>query len=82
MGRKQKIQKIPKSVKIKCPNCGKNNQIEMSKECIYFLDCKKCKHKMETPKMKCCIVCSYSNTQCVPNLLREASRRNLEVRYL
>jgi hypothetical protein len=79
---KKKIQKIPKSIKIKCPNCGKNNLIAMPKECIYFLDCKKCKKKIETPQMQCCIVCTYSKSQCVPNLLREAHRKNLEVRYL
>jgi peptide subunit release factor 1 (eRF1) len=82
MGRKKKFLSVAKSVKIKCPHCGKNTLIEMPKECIYFLDCKKCKNKIETPKMKCCIVCSYSNTACVPNLLREASRKSLEVRYL
>ena len=79
---KKRIQKIPSSVKIKCPHCGKKNMIAMPKENIYFFDCKKCKKKLETPPMKCCIVCAYSASQCLPNLLREAHRKHLEIRYL
>jgi hypothetical protein len=82
MGRKKRFLGVPKSVKIKCPNCGKNNMIEMPKECIYFFDCRKCKKRMETPQMQCCIICAYSKLQCIPNLLREAHRKNLEVKWM
>jgi len=80
MGKKRIIH-IPKSAKIKCPNCGKNTLIKMAKENIYFFECKKCKNKAETPQSQCCVLCAYGNTPCMPHLLREALRRGLEVRY-
>jgi len=79
MGRK-KILKIPNSAKLKCPHCGKISRIKMEKECIYSFKCKKCKKELEVPESRCCILCAYSDTQCYPNLLREAQRKNLEVR--
>jgi len=79
MGRK-KIIKIPKSVKIKCPKCGKNNMITMPKNNIYFFECRKCKNKAETPQSQCCILCAYGNSPCYPELMRMAQRKGLEVR--
>jgi len=81
MGRK-KIIKIPKSVKIKCPKCGKNNLIAMPKNNIYFFECRKCKHKAETPQSQCCILCAYGNSPCYPELMRTAQRKGLEVRHI
>ncbi|MEM2956483.1 MAG: GDCCVxC domain-containing (seleno)protein [Candidatus Pacearchaeota archaeon] len=81
MGRKRII-KIPKSVKIKCPHCGKKNLIKMPKENIYFFECKKCKNKIETPQSQCCILCAYSNSRCYNELIRTAQRNELEVRQI
>ncbi len=79
---RKKIQKISKTVTIKCPNCSDSFRIKNPKECLYSIECKKCDQKIEAPRMKCCIVCAYADTQCIPNLLREASRKGLEVRGL
>jgi len=81
MGRK-KIIKIPKAVKITCPNCGKKTMMSMPKENIYFFSCKKCKQKATVPQSQCCILCAYGNSRCYPELLRLARRKKLEVRNI
>jgi len=79
---KKRVLKIPKSVKVKCPKCGKNTLMEMPKENIYFFECKKCKNKAYTPQSQCCVLCAYGNSPCAPHLQREAIRRKLEVKWL
>ncbi|UZE93670.1 MAG: hypothetical protein IB618_02775 [Candidatus Pacearchaeota archaeon] len=79
---RKRIMKIPKTVTIKCPFCGKGNRIYVSSEKgIYSIECKKCKKKVETPQAKCCLVCAFSNRRCPSSLIREAKSRNLEIRY-
>ena len=70
MPRKKKL-KIPKSVMIKCPKCGKRSRAQIPEgSCLYFYKCKKCKHKLEIPASQCCIICAYSKKECPPVLMR------------
>ena len=81
MGRKR-ILRIPNSVKIKCPHCGKNNQIPFSKESVFKMECRnsKCKQQIETPIMHCCLICAYSKKKCYTQMMLEAKTKNLEVK--
>jgi len=81
MGRKRVI-KIPNSVKIHCPHCGKNNQIIFSKESIFKMECRKCKKLIETPIMRCCLICAYSKKKCYGEMMMEAKTKGLEVKVL
>ena len=77
---RRRVIKIPKTARIKCPHCSKVNSIKIPEECVYFLDCKKCKKKIETPLAQCCVICAYSTTQCLPSAKREAFSKNLTIR--
>lgn len=79
MGRKRVI-KIPKSAKIKCPHCNKNNQVPYTKEGVFALECRQCKNKIETPIMQCCLVCTYSGKKCYTQLMLEARQKGLLVK--
>jgi len=81
MGRKKTTIRIPKNAKIKCPNCGKNTLIKMPKEALFHFKCKKCKKEIEVPQSQCCMLCAYGNTPCMPELLRTAQRKGLEIKY-
>ncbi len=80
MGRKRII-KIPKSVKIKCPECGKNNSVKFAKEGVFKLECRGCGKMIETPIMQCCLICAFSGKKCYSQLMLEAKQKNLEVRF-
>jgi len=80
MGRK-KVIRIPKTATIKCPLCGARSRIRVEHDKqIYFFECKKCKQRIETPQMRCCIICAFSNKKCVPSLTAEARQKGLEIR--
>ena len=73
--------KIPKTVLIKCPFCGKRNRIKTSIERqIYFIECKGCKKKIQTPITRCCLICAFSNKKCPSSLIREAKTKNLKIK--
>ncbi len=79
---RKRVVKIPNSAAIKCPHCGKKTRVPVFPETnTYFLDCKKCKQKIETPPAHCCLICAFSNKKCPESLLMEARTKNLEVRY-
>ena len=80
---KKRVVKIPNSVKIHCPHCGKNNQIPFNQESVFKLECRnnKCKKLIETPIMRCCLICAYSGKKCYTETIIEAKRKGLEVRY-
>ena len=79
---RKKVMLIPKIATIKCPFCGKGTRVDVSPEKnIYFLDCDKCKNRMETPQSKCCLVCAFSKKRCPASLMREAQMKGLELRY-
>jgi len=81
MSRKKSVQNIPSSVTIKCPHCSKNFRIAVETDKnIYFLDCKYCKQKIETPKMRCCIVCSFSKKKCPTSLIEQAKMKGLDIK--
>jgi Zn ribbon nucleic-acid-binding protein len=80
MGRKRII-KIPKTAAIKCPLCGEKSRIAVPREgTVYFFECKKCKQRVETPPMRCCIICAFSTKKCISSLLAEARQKGLEIR--
>ena len=79
MGRKRII-KLPKTAMIKCPNCDKKSRINVPIDSLLnYFDCKKCKQKIETPIMKCCIICAFSNKKCSQSLIMEA--KGLRIKY-
>jgi len=79
---KKRIVKIPKTATIKCPFCGKGTRMDVSSDKnVYFLDCGKCKQRIETPQSKCCLVCAFSKKRCPASLMREAQMKELEIRY-
>lgn len=79
---RKKVVKIPKTATIKCPHCGKGNRVPVSEnENIYFLECKKCRQRIETPQSKCCLVCAFSKKKCPASLMREALMKGLEIRH-
>ena len=79
---KKRVIKIPSKATIKCPHCGKNTRISLFQDsAIYFLDCKKCKQRIETPPAHCCLVCAFSKKQCPQSLIMEAKMKNLEIKY-
>lgn len=81
MGRKKLIQKIPKSVIIKCPHCTEKIKIKISQDSgVFFLDCKKCKQKITTPITQCCIICAFSDKKCPRSLMIEARAKGLEIK--
>jgi ribosomal protein S27E len=78
---KKRVVRIPNSVKIKCPSCGKNNQIPFSKESVFKMECKKCKQEITTPIMHCCLICAYAKgKKCYTQLMLDVKRRGLEVK--
>lgn len=80
MGRK-KVIKIPTSAKITCPNCNKNTIIKVERDSSpQFFECKKCKQKASIPITKCCVICAFSNKNCVHSLLLEAHNKGLLVK--
>ena len=81
MGRKRVV-RIPNSVKIHCPHCGKNNQIPFTKESVFRMECRKCKQPIETPIMRCCLICAYSGKKCYAEMMMEAKIKGLEIRYI
>lgn len=81
MSKKRTI-KIPRSATLKCPHCGKNTRISLFPDTnLYFLDCKKCKQKIETPTSHCCAICAFSNKKCPSSLIIDAKKRNIEAVY-
>ena len=80
MGRKRVI-KIPTSAKITCPNCNKKTIIKVEKDSSpQFFECKKCRQKSATPITKCCIICAFSDKNCIHSLLMEAHNKGLLVK--
>lgn len=71
MPRKKKI-KIPKSSIVTCPKCSKRSRVKIPEDnCLFYYECKKCKHKLEVPASQCCIICAYSNKECAPVIKRK-----------
>lgn len=80
MGRKRII-KIPISAKIICPNCNKTTILKVEKDSSpQFFECNKCKQRTQTPITKCCVICAFSNKNCVHTLRMEAHKKHLEIK--
>ena len=78
---KKRVVKLPKSVKIKCPNCLQGFRLDVpEKDTFQTIDCPKCQQKITTPMTQCCIVCAYSDKKCPSSLLIEARYKGLEIR--
>jgi len=83
MAGKKRVARIPNSVKIHCPHCGKNNQIPFSKDSVFKMECKnsKCKQQITTPIMHCCLICAYAKgKKCYTQLMLDVKRKGLEVK--
>lgn len=78
---KKRIQKIPKTVKLKCPLCLQITQINLEKtDKLSSYICNKCENEIKTPMMRCCVVCAFSNKKCPYSLKVEAHSRGWELR--
>jgi hypothetical protein len=58
--------------KIKCPNCGFENEEEMPKDaCLHFYECESCKKIVKPKAGDCCEFCSYGSVKCSPKQLEK-----------
>ena len=81
MGRKKKIQKIPKNVMLKCPFCSeKSKAIVDIENCPQKFTCPKCNEEVRNPLTSCCVICAFSGKKCPRTLLMEAKSKGLELR--
>jgi len=81
---RKKIVRIPRTATIKCPGCGKKSRMKIpqnQQDSVQFFECKKCKQRINTPVMRCCIICAFSNKRCASSLIMEARAKGLEIRY-
>jgi hypothetical protein len=52
---------------ITCPVCSHRAIETMPTDvCQYIYDCKRCGHRMNPIKDKCCVFCSYASIPCPP----------------
>ena len=80
---KKKSVTIYRRITVKCPFCGKNQRVDAPEDrLLTSLECNKCKQKISTPIMKCCIICAFSKKRCPQGLLMEAKIKHLEIRYV
>jgi hypothetical protein len=80
---KKSVQRIPKSVILICPHCGKGTT---AKVCVEFspqiYTCPKCKEEVRTPMHSCCVICAFSKsgTKCPRELYMKAKVKGWEIR--
>ena len=75
---KKSVQKIPKSVILVCPHCGKGTTAKVSIEnSPQKYICPKCKQEVVTPIASCCVICAFSKsgTKCPRELYMKAKVR-------
>jgi len=78
---KKRIQKIPKSVLLKCPHCSKKTKALVSMDnCPQSFVCPKCESLVTNPITQCCVICAFSNKKCPRTLYMEAKVKGLEIR--
>ncbi len=78
---KKKVQRIPKSVMLKCPLCSKKSKAIVSVEvCPQKFICPKCNGEVRNPLTQCCVICAFSDKSCPRTLLMEAKVKGLELR--
>ena len=78
---KKRIQKIPKSVLLKCPHCScKSKAIVSIDNCPQSFECPKCKQNVKNPLTSCCVICAFSGKKCPRTLYMEAKVKGLEIR--
>ena len=81
MARKKSVQKIPKSVMLKCPLCSKKTRALVSKDyCPQSFNCPKCKQIVKNPLATCCIICAFGNSKCPRTLFVEAKIKGLTMK--
>ena len=52
---------------ITCPECGDIVKEEMPNEvCVISYECRNCEKLIFAQTNKCCVFCSYGDTQCPP----------------
>ena len=78
---KKRIQKIPKSVILKCPSCSENSKAVVSVEnSPQSYICPKCSFEVRNPLTQCCVICAFSNKKCPRTLYMNARVKGLELR--
>ena len=80
---KKRIQKIPSSIILVCPNCKKGTTAKVSTEYSpQKYECPKCKIEVRTPITSCCIICAFSKsgTKCPRELIMKAKIKGWEIR--
>jgi len=81
MGRRKTTQKIPKSVLLRCPNCGEKSKALVSIEnCPQKFTCPKCNLEVNNPTASCCVICAFSNKKCPRTLYMNAKVKGLEIK--
>jgi hypothetical protein len=64
--------RLPKSVFVKCPHCGKKGKIPIEVNKSYHkVECPKCKTDIHSPRMQCCVICAFSNKKCPGTMIYE-----------
>lgn len=78
---KKRIQKIPKTVMLKCPHCSaKSKAIVSVDNCPQNFICPKCLVEVRNPITQCCVICAFSDKKCPRTLFMEAKVKGLELR--
>ncbi len=56
---------VVKITKIKCPNCGNIETVEMPEYvCVRTYKCPKCEQVFKPKEGDCCVFCSYADDEC------------------
>ena len=78
---KKRIQKIPKTALLKCPNCSGLIKARVSIDnCPQSFICPKCEKEIKNPITSCCVICAFSKKKCPRSLYMEAKVKGLEIR--
>ena len=56
---------VVKKTKIKCPNCGHEETVEMPEYvCVRIYKCPQCEEVFKPKEGDCCVFCSYAEDDC------------------
>ena len=56
---------VVKKTKIKCPNCGNEETVEMPDYvCVRIYKCPQCDEVFKPKEGDCCVYCSYAEDDC------------------
>jgi len=56
---------IKTRAKLKCPECGYSEEVEMPTEyCQFYYECAHCRSLLRPKAGDCCVFCSYADVPC------------------